>query len=70
MIQFIAHKVGNQAGKIHALHESKQDSTQESPGGQVILIESKCTCIHYTSNGLHKAKLLQVKAANYIKLPL
>ena len=70
IIQFIAHKVGSQAGKIHALHESKQGSTQEPPGDQETLIGYKCTCIQYTTNGLHKAKLLQVKAANYIKLPL
>ena len=70
IIQFIARKVGSQAGKIHAPNESKQDSTQESQAGQVILIESRCTCIQYASNGLHKDKLPQVNAANSIKLQL
>ena len=70
IIQFVARKVGSQVGRIHAPHESKQGSTQEPPSGQVILIESRCTCIHYTSNGLHKTKLPQVKVANYIRLPL
>ena len=70
IIQFIARKIGSQAGRIHAPHESKQGSTQEPPGGQEILIDYKCTCLQYTTNGLHKAKLPQVKAANYIKLPL
>ena len=70
IIQFIACKTGSQAGRIHAPHESKQGSAQEPPGGQEILIDYKCTCIQYTTSGLHKAKLPQVKAANYIKLPL
>ena len=68
MIQFIVHKAGNQAEKIHTPHESKQDSTQEPPSGQEILIDYKCICIQYTSNGLHKAKLPQVKSAICIKL--
>ena len=70
IIQFIARKIGSQAGRIHALHESKQGYTQEPPGGQEILIDYKCTCIQYTTNGLHKTKLPQIKAINYIKLPL
>ena len=68
--QFVVRKAGSQVGKIHAPHELKQGSTQEPPGGQEILIGYKCTCIQYTTNGLHKAKLPQVKVANYIKLPL
>ena len=70
IIQFIARKTGSQAGRIHAPHESKQGSTQEPPGGQEFLIDYKCTCIQYTTNGLHKAKLPQVNIANCIKLPL